>query len=164
MKKIGLLSDTHGAINPRVTGFLADTDEIWHAGDIGDEESYNSLAKLKPLKAVYGNIDDRKVRILCPETMVFMVEQVKVAMIHIGGYPGAYDNKARLLIEKERPKLFVCGHSHILRVMYDKKYDMLVVNPGAAGNYGFHKSITAVRFVVHKDRLQDMEVLDIPRK
>jgi predicted phosphodiesterase len=95
---------------------------------------------------------------------VFKVENVKVIMIHIGGYPGAYDNTARLLIEKERPKLFVCGHSHILRIMYDKKFDMLVVNPGAAGKFGLHKSFTAVRFVIDGENIRDMEVLDIPRK
>ena len=164
MKKIGLLSDTHGTLDAGVLKFLSGSDEIWHAGDIGNTETFDRLSGLKPLRAVYGNIDDRTVRLLCPETLVFTIEGVKVAMIHIGGYPGAYDKTARLLIEKERPKLFVCGHSHILRIIYDKKFEMLVVNPGAAGKFGLHKSITAVRFVIDGDQIRDMEVLDIPRK
>src|SRR5512138_2307822 len=110
MKKIGLLSDTHGTLDPGVLKFLSDSDEIWHAGDIGDAATFDRLSGLKPLRAVYGNIDDRTVRMLCPEILVFTIEQVKVAMIHIGGYPGAYDKNARLLIAREWPKLFVCGH------------------------------------------------------
>ncbi len=164
MRKIGVLSDTHGVIHPGVLNFLSGVDEVWHTGDIGDAGTFDALVRFKPLKAVWGNIDDRNIRLLCPETLVFAVEEVKVVLVHIGGYPGAYDRKARLLIEKERPKLFVCGHSHILKVMYDKKYGMLVVNPGAAGNYGFHKSITAVRFVIDVEQIRDMEILDIPRQ
>jgi uncharacterized protein len=164
MKKIGLLSDTHGVLNPRVVSFLDLADEIWHAGDIGDIGIYDRLKGLKPLKAVSGNIDGRDVRSICPEQLVFTVEGVKVAMTHIGGYPGAYDHRARAFIDRERPKLFVCGHSHILKIIYDKRFDMLAVNPGAAGNFGFHQSVTAVRFVIDGDNIREMEVLDIPRR
>jgi uncharacterized protein len=164
MKKIGLLSDTHGVLNPGVISFLSGADEIWHAGDFGDITIYDQLKKIKPLRAVSGNIDGRDVRLVCPGKLAFMIEGVKVAMIHIGGYPGGYDRRARELIETEKPKLFVCGHSHILKIMYDKNYNLLCVNPGAAGNFGFHHSITAVRFVIDSKEIKDMEVLDIPRK
>lgn len=164
MKRIGLLSDTHGTLNPRVISFLAGADELWHTGDVGDAGVYDQLKKIKPLKAVAGNIDGREIRSLCPLNLVFTVEDVKVVMIHIGGYPGGYDQRARELIEREHPKLFVCGHSHILKIIYDKKYGMLCLNPGAAGNFGFHRSVTAVRFVIDGPDIRDMEVLDIPRK
>jgi uncharacterized protein len=164
MRRIGLLSDTHGTLNPGVLNFLLGADEIWHAGDIGDIRIFDQIKEIKPLKAVSGNIDGREIRLVCPVELVFSVEKVRVSMTHIGGYPGGYDRRARELIEKERPKLFVCGHSHILKIMYDKKYEMLAVNPGAAGNFGFHRSVTAVRFVIDGTDIREMEVLDIPRR
>ena len=164
MKKIGLLSDTHAFWDDKYALYFADCDEIWHAGDIGDIGIHDQLAALKPLRAVYGNMDGKEIRFACRESLVFTVEGVKVVMIHIGGYPGRYDRKAKSIIETVRPKLFVCGHSHILKVMYDRKYAMLTVNPGAAGNSGFHQSITAVRFVIDGDQMKEMEVIDIPRK
>ncbi len=164
MLQIGILSDTHGFVHPRVLDFLSGVDEIWHAGDMGNAGIARQLRELKPLRAVYGNIDGQDVRIEFPESQVFMAEQVKVLLTHIGGYPGRYDPRARLLIEREKPKLFVCGHSHILKVIYDKKHDLLHINPGAAGKYGIHKSITAVRLIIDQGNMRDLEVVDIPRK
>jgi putative phosphoesterase len=164
VRRIGLLSDTHGQMNQRVLKFLSDTDEIWHAGDIGDYGIYEKLSSLKPLKAVHGNIDGQDIRSECPEFIVFKVEDVKVVMLHIGGSPGRYDRRAGALILKERPNLFVSGHSHILKVMYDQKFDLLHINPGAAGSFGFHTSVTAVRFTIDGKNIKDLEVLDIPRK
>ncbi|MEI7500412.1 MAG: metallophosphoesterase family protein [Bacteroidota bacterium] len=163
MVRIGILSDTHGYIHPRVLEFFAAVDEIWHTGDLGDISIAHQLRELKPLRAVYGNIDGRDVRIEFQDVHIFMVEQVKALMTHIGGYPGRYDKRATLLIEHERPKLFICGHSHILKVIYDKKYDLLHINPGAAGKYGIHKSITAVRLIIEGDNIRDLEVIDLPR-
>jgi putative phosphoesterase len=157
------MSDTHGFIHPRVSDFFKDCDEIWHAGDIGNLETADQLSKLKPFKAVYGNIDGGQLRSSYPEYEVFFCENVKVLMIHIGGYPGRYNPKARKLIEDNKPKLFISGHSHILKVMPDKKHKLLHINPGAAGNSGLHKSITMVRFVIDKQEIKDLEVLDIKR-
>jgi putative phosphoesterase len=163
MTRIGILSDTHSSLNDRVLNFFTEVDEIWHAGDMGDVVVGRHLAALKPLRAVYGNIDGQAVRMEHPRIQQFTVEKVKVLMIHIGGYPGRYERDVRELIEKERPKLYVCGHSHILKVIYDKKFDLLHINPGAAGNSGLHKSITAVRFTIDGENMKDLEVLDIPR-
>ena len=130
MKRIGLISDTHGTVHPRVSDFFKDCDEIWHAGDIGNIETADEIAKIKPLKAVYGNIDGTALRVSIPEVQHFKCEDVHVLMIHIGGYPGRYSPKARYLIEKYRPKIFISGHSHILKVMPDKKYRSALYRPG----------------------------------
>ena len=164
MKKIGVLSDTHGILNPGVLAFFDGVDEIWHAGDIGDEAIVDQLSAVRTLRAVHGNIDDHKVRIRCPENLVFTVEDVRVAMTHIGGYPGRYDRRAAALIRAGRPDVFVCGHSHILKVMYDRKNECLTLNPGAAGNFGIHRSVTAIRFVINGKEIKEMEILDLPRK
>ncbi|MCX6281707.1 MAG: metallophosphoesterase family protein [Bacteroidetes bacterium] len=163
MISIGIISDTHGRLLPKIAAFLAGVDEIWHAGDIGSEEVIFELQKLKPLRAVYGNIDGTKIRSLCPETLLFEVEKLKVLMTHIGGYPGRYHPQSKKIIELEKPGLFVCGHSHILKVIYDQKHSLLHINPGAAGNYGMHHSITAVRLKIEGKEMKDLEVLDIPR-
>jgi uncharacterized protein len=163
MKIIGLLSDTHAYIHPRVSEFFSACDEIWHAGDIGDLKTSVSLSGFKPLKAVYGNIDGADIRRIHPKTLVFLTEKVKVVMTHIGGYPGRYEKDAKELILREHPKLFITGHSHILKIIYDKKLELLHINPGAAGKYGSHRSITMVRFVIDGDTIRDMEILDIPR-
>ena len=163
MLHIGILSDTHGFVHPGVLNFFSGADEIWHAGDQGNIAIARQLGAIKPLRGVYGNIDGQDVRIEYPEIQLFRVENIKVLMLHIGGYPGRYDSKARQLIEQEKPKLFVCGHSHILKVMYDKKYDLLHINPGAAGKYGIHHSITAIRLILDNGNMRDLEVLDIPR-
>lgn len=163
MKKIGLLSDTHGYINPGVSDFFSSCDEIWHAGDIGNIETADKLAELKPFKAVYGNIDDTVLRNTFKEVELFTCENVKVLMIHIGGYPGRYSPKARMLIEEHKPKLFISGHSHILKVIPDKKYDLLHINPGAAGKSGLHRSVTMVRFIIEGSNIRDLEVFDQDR-
>ncbi|MCX6245454.1 MAG: metallophosphoesterase family protein [Bacteroidetes bacterium] len=163
MVKIGLLSDTHGFLHPRTFEFFRDCDEVWHAGDIGTITIAEELRRFRPFRAVFGNIDGQEVRISFPEEQVFDVEKVRVVMTHIGGGPGRYEKKAIELIHSEKPGLFITGHSHILRVIYDKANDLLYINPGAAGKYGFHKSITMVRFVIDGDQMKDMEVLDIPR-
>lgn len=164
MKTIGLISDTHSSLHPSVASFLAQCNEIWHAGDIGDVETAKAIATIKPLKAVYGNIDGQAIRSFYPLYQDFMCEDVKVLMIHIGGYPGRYSKEAKELINQIRPKLFIAGHSHILKVIPDKKYDLLHLNPGAAGKSGFHKVITAMKFVIDGSDIRDMEILEIERE
>jgi len=163
MTRIGLLSDTHCYLHARTFEFFAGCDEIWHAGDIGDLKTAEALNNFRPLKAVYGNIDGADVRRVAPLVQAFYVEGVKVLMTHIGGYPGRYEKGMKEMFMKERPGIFVTGHSHILKVMFDKKNDFLFINPGAAGKYGFHQSLTMVRFVIDGKAIKDLEVLDIPR-
>ncbi len=164
MKRIVLISDTHGVCDERICRYLDGVDEIWHAGDIGSLGVVDVLRRYAPVRAVYGNIDDHIVRCEFPEFLSFEVEGVSVLMTHIGGYPGHYQAKARAEILAHRPKLFVCGHSHILRVIYDKQYSMLAVNPGAAGLYGFHPVRTLIRFTIDSGEIKDMEVVEIPRR
>lgn len=163
MLRIGLISDTHGSINPRILEFFSICDEIWHAGDIGNIEIAEKLASLKPFKAVYGNIDGTEIRMSYPKNQLFNCEDLKVLITHIGGYPGRYEKEARKLIESEKPGLFITGHSHILKVMYDKKHELLHINPGAAGNSGFHNVITCVRFVIEGKNIRDLEVFEKQR-
>ena len=163
MRKIGLLSDTHSHIHPRCYEFFKDCDEVWHAGDIGNINVADTLNKFKPLKAVYGNIDGKDVRAVYKEFLVFRIEDVKVLIMHIGGYPGHYSKTAREFIIREKPTLFISGHSHILKVMYDQKFNCLHMNPGAAGKYGIHRFITMIRFVIDRDQIKELEVLDIKR-
>ena len=163
MKKIGIISDTHGTIKSRLFDFFKDVDEIWHAGDIGNVEILSRLQKFKPVRAVYGNIDDYKTRQLTTEFQNFKCENAKIIMTHIGGYPGRYNPKALKIIKKERPHLFISGHSHILKVIHDKQNNLLHINPGAAGNDGFHKNITMIRFEVEDERFSNLEILDIER-
>lgn len=150
MTKIGLLSDTHGWLNPKVFDFFKDCDEIWHAGDIGDISIADDLSAFKKLRAVYGNIDDFDVRREYPKFQIFTVEDVKVVMTHIGGYPQHYEIGIKDLLIKEKPDIFVSGHSHILKVMRDEKLNLLHLNPGAAGKNGFHKSLTMLRFDIER--------------
>lgn len=157
------MSDSHGFINPGVLDFFSACDEIWHAGDIGSKATLDALVEFKPTRAVYGNIDGTDLRYVCPEALVFRVEEISVVMIHIGGYPGRYTAMARKLIIENSPTLFVCGHSHILKIIYDKKYEVLTLNPGAAGKSGFHRVITALRFKVERDRVFDMEIFEQSR-
>jgi hypothetical protein len=160
MKRIGILSDTHGTIIPQVFDFFKDVDEIWHAGDIGNIETAEQLEAFKPLRAVYGNIDDHIVRLQYPEDLFFQVEDVHVYMTHIGGYPGHYMPEVRHILEEKKPELYVCGHSHILKVIYDKKLDLLHINPGAAGNSGFQKKTTMIRFAIDGKQFKDMEIFE----
>jgi len=164
MLHIGILSDTHGYVHPCVLEFFSGTDEIWHAGDIGTLEVTKQLAAISRLRAVHGNIDGREIRMEYPEVQIFMAEEIRVLMTHIGGYPGRYERSAKSLILSEKPGLFIAGHSHILKVIYDNKYNLLHINPGAAGNYGLHKSITAVRLIIEGEIMHNLEILDIPRK
>ncbi len=163
MRKIGLLSDTHGHLDEKIMHFFQDCDEIWHAGDIGDIGVADKISNIKILKAVYGNIDDQDVRIVYPKIQSFTCENVKVLMTHIGGYPGKYEKSIKVLIQNLKPDLFISGHSHILKVIYDDKNELLHINPGAAGKTGLHKLRTAVRFVINRGEIQDLEVLEMSR-
>ncbi len=159
--RIGLLSDTHGWIHPRLFELLGECDEIWHAGDIGNIETADSLARFKPLRAVYGNIDGNPVRVSYHENLIFRAQEVQVFMTHIGGSPGRYDRRAKALFSENRPELFICGHSHIAKVVYDKNEGFLYVNPGAAGYNGFHRFMTAIRFSITGSRIHDMELIEL---
>ena len=161
MKKIGLLSDTHAYWDDKYIQYFSECDEIWHAGDIGNDDIIKRLEKLKPVRAVYGNIDSHNLRLIYPEIFRFKIEEVEVLMTHIGGYPGKYDSKILRELYAGAPKLFVCGHSHILKVMYDKRFDMLCVNPGAAGKYGFHQVRTLIRFEIDKSDIKNMEIIEL---
>jgi uncharacterized protein len=159
--KIGLLSDTHGWIHPRLFDHFLQCDEIWHAGDIGNIETADKLSAFKPLRAVFGNIDDALVRKVYKENLKFKAEEVKVWITHIGGTPGHYDIKVRTGIYEDPPDLFICGHSHIAKVIYDKKAGFLFVNPGAAGYNGFHKFMTVIRFQIDGKKIHDMELIEL---
>lgn len=164
MKKILLLSDTHSYIDDNILKYVAAADEIWHAGDIGNLIVTDTLKNLKPLRAVYGNIDDDKARMEFPLHNRFMCEGVDVWITHIGGYPGKYSPLIKDEIAKNPPKLFICGHSHILKVMFDKKNNLLHMNPGAAGISGFHQVRTMLRFVIDGEKIQDLEIIEIDLK
>lgn len=163
MKKIGILSDTHCTLIPQLFNFFNGVDELWHAGDIGNIATAEALANFKPLRAVHGNIDDHIVRLQYPEDLFFHVEDVNVYMTHIGGYPGHYTSEVKYILEEKRPDLYICGHSHILKVMYDKRLNLLHVNPGAAGNSGFHKKITFIRMTIDGKQFKDMEIFELDR-
>lgn len=162
MKRIGLLSDTHGYWDERYHEFFSQCDEVWHAGDIGTVELADRLEAFKPLRAVCGNIDGGELRARYPLVQRFTVEGTDVLMKHIGGYPGRYDRSVKDMLTARPPKLFVSGHSHILKVMYDKHLGTLHINPGAAGQYGFHKVRTIVRFVIDGADIKDLEIMEMP--
>lgn len=165
MIKVGLISDTHSFLDPKVKPSFDDRDEIWHAGDIGTNALTDELAAWKPLKAVYGNIDGHELRAEFPEDLIFTVEGLKVLITHIGGYPGHYSPRARKLIEEHMPDIFICGHSHILRVMRDPKYNnMLVMNPGAAGVQGFHKMKTLLRFDLDNGKILNVAAVELGKR
>jgi len=161
LKKIGLLSDTHGYLDPKLFILFSECDEIWHAGDIGDIEVSDALEKSKPFKAVYGNIDGTKVRATFPEEIIFNCEEVKVFLIHIGGYPGNYFLGIKEKLAEFKPNLFICGHSHILKVIRDEKHNLLHINPGAAGKHGMHKIRTAIRFEIDGNKIKNLEVIEL---
>ncbi len=161
---IGLISDTHGVFSPELRSFLEPVDQIWHAGDFGGGmELAAQIAAFKPMLGVAGNCDNYDLRFEHPLYRFFECEGLKVLMTHIGGYPGRYDPRARKLIDEFRPDIFVCGHSHILKVVRDTKRDMLVLNPGAAGIQGFHLVRTALRFRIEGGRIEQMEVLNFDK-
>jgi uncharacterized protein len=159
--KIGLLSDTHGWIHPSIFEHFADCDEIWHAGDIGPIKTADSLNSFKPLKAVYGNIDDYVVRSIFPESLKFTIEEMKIWITHIGGSPGNYSLKVKNEIYSEKPDIFICGHSHIAKVLFDKRSGSLYINPGAAGYVGFHKYMTVIRFQITDKKIHDLELIEM---
>lgn len=161
MKKIGLLSDTHSYWDQKYVKYFSDCDEIWHAGDIGSIDLALQFEKLKPFRAVFGNIDDAKIRLSYPEYLRFSLEDVDVLMTHIGGYPGKYKPEVEQILRINPPKLFICGHSHILKIVYDKKYNCLVINPGAAGKYGFHEVRTLVKFSLDSGNIKDLDVIEL---
>ena len=161
---IGLISDTHGVFDEPFMDFFKPVDEIWHAGDFGTLEVAEAMAAFKPLIGVYGNCDGTDVRLDYPLYRLFDCCGMKVLMTHIGGYPGRYDPRARALIDEFRPDIFVCGHSHILKVVNDRRRNMLVMNPGAAGIQGFHLVRTALRFRIENADIRDMEVVELDRK
>jgi putative phosphoesterase len=163
MIKIGLLSDTHGFIDERLFTFFEPCQEIWHAGDIGNLETATKLDSFKPLRAVFGNIDGTDIRQQYKSIERFDCEQTPVLITHIGGYPGHYDQRIQEILKVAPPKLFICGHSHILKVMWDKQLNFLHINPGAAGNSGFHKVKTAVRFTIDSNAIKDLEVWEAAR-
>ena len=164
MTTIGLLSDTHSHFDSDMRAFLAPVQQIWHAGDIGSQELLADLRRFKPTVAVYGNIDDTTIRQQVPEVQIFTVEQVKVVMMHIGGYPGKYEPKAAKLLLTEKPQIFVSGHSHILKVMYDKRMQCMHMNPGAAGLFGFNLVRTMLRFTVDGQNIKDLELWEKPKR
>jgi len=161
MIKIGLLSDTHSYIDPKVYKYFKDVDEIWHAGDIGSIEVTDELSKFKPLRAVFGNIDNNVIRSQFSEIEIFNLEGVKVFLIHIGGYPHRYAPGVLDKLKVEKPDLFICGHSHILKVIQDKKLGLLHLNPGAAGYHGFHKVKTLLRFELSNGKVQNLEAIEL---
>jgi putative phosphoesterase len=161
LKRIALISDTHGYLDPKLFKHIESCDEIWHAGDIGTLDVINKLAEIKPVIAVYGNIDGQEIRSAYPKIQYFKCEDMWVLITHIGGYPGKYSTDVRTLISEKKTNIFICGHSHILKVMFDKKYNLLHMNPGACGNHGFHKVKTLLRFTIDKDKIKDLEVIEL---
>ncbi|MCA6075379.1 metallophosphoesterase family protein [Fulvivirga sedimenti] len=165
MKRIGLLSDTHGFLNPKIWEYFQECDEIWHAGDIGTIEAADDLEKFRPLRAVYGNIDGKDLRVRYPEDLFFTLGGVRVYMTHIGGYPPRYNPRVRKIIQQEKPDLFIDGHSHILKIMRDPGLpNLLHINPGAAGKQGFHKISTLVRFSLEAGRISDLQVIELGKR
>lgn len=161
MTRIGLLSDSHGFLDEKVFSYFSNCDEIWHAGDIGSVEIADKLVAFKPLRAVYGNIDGHIIRSMFPLNNRFMCEDVDVWLTHIGGYPGRYAPEVRSELKKNPPALFISGHSHILKVLFDKRLNLLHINPGAEGKYGFHTVRTLVRFEIDGKNIQNLEVIKL---
>ncbi|PKA97171.1 hypothetical protein B0O79_0821 [Flavobacteriaceae bacterium MAR_2009_75] len=164
MKKILLLSDTHSHIDDAILKYARQADEIWHAGDIGNLLVTDTLKSLKTVRAVYGNIDDHVIQKEFPLNDRFFCEGVEVLMTHIGGYPPKYNPHTRKMVEENPPKLFICGHSHILKVMMDKKNNVLHMNPGACGKHGFHQVRTMLRFAIDGENIKDLEVIELGKR
>ncbi len=163
MMRIGLISDTHGYLDENIFGHFKNCDEVWHGGDFGDGV-IETLKRFKPLKGVYGNIDDNRIRNEFPEQLVFMCEEVKVMMRHIGGYPPKYNTETKKELLIHQPQIFISGHSHILKIMYDDKLQCLHMNPGAAGKHGWHKMRTIIRFAIDGKNIKDCEVIELGRR
>jgi putative phosphoesterase len=163
MRRIGLISDTHGYLDEKVFEYFKDCDEVWHIGDFGEGVAKRIKAK-KRMLGVYGNIDDASIRNEFPEQLVFICEEVKVMIRHIGGSPSRYNPETRKELATHKPQLFICGHSHILKVMYDEKIQCLYMNPGAAGKHGWHKVRTIIRFVIDGKEMKDCEVIELGKR
>lgn len=164
MTKIGLLSDTHGYLDPKIFDYFKDVDEIWHAGDIGSLSIIDELRKFKSTRIIFGNIDEPEIRSETQETEIFTVEKMKVVMTHIAGRSGRYAKGIPELLEKEKPNIFVCGHSHILLVQHDKRFNTLWLNPGACGVKGFHSIKTLLRFNIDGEKVTNMEAIEIGKR
>jgi uncharacterized protein len=163
--KIGLLSDTHSFLDKKVFDYFSHCDEVWHAGDIGDAEVADALEKFKPMRAVFGNIDTKDMQLRFPEDLRFNCEELSVWITHIGGVPPRYNPRVNKLLKAQAPDIFICGHSHILRIMKDPALNnMLYINPGAAGNHGFHAIKTLVRFEVTGKEIRNLEVIEIGKR
>ncbi|MGB0476931.1 MAG: metallophosphoesterase family protein [Flavobacteriaceae bacterium] len=163
MKKILLLSDTHGHLDDHMMKYVKESDEVWHAGDIGTTQVTDTISSQKPLRAVFGNIDNHELRLSFPEELLFECEDISIYMTHIGGRPGRYAKGISKKIKSIKPKIFICGHSHILKIQYDKVNQLLFINPGAIGKHGFHKVRTMVRFEIDKSDIKNMEVIEVKR-
>lgn len=161
MKKILLISDTHSYLDEKLIKHINAADEVWHAGDIGNYGLCVQIEKIKPLKAVYGNIDGQDIRISYPENLIFKCENVKVVITHIGGFPGKYSTRVKNLLLKHQPKLFICGHSHILKIIFDKELNLLHINPGACGIHGFHVIKTAVKFEIDDFEIKNLAIIEL---
>ena len=159
--RIGLLSDTHSYLDPTILEHFRDCDEIWHAGDVGDASVLDALEAEIPVRAVYGNIDGSALRQRLPLNQTFTVADLPVLITHIGGYPGRYTSRVRGLLDALRPQLYICGHSHILKVMMDRQRGTLHINPGACGRHGFHRMRTVVRFAIERSRVENLEVIEL---
>ena len=163
MKKILLLSDTHGHVDDHIMKYVKESDEVWHAGDIGTTQVTDTISNLKPLRAVFGNIDNHELRLSFPQELLFECEDMNIYMTHIGGRPGRYSKGVSEKIKSLKPKIFICGHSHILKIQFDKVNQLLFINPGAIGKHGFHKVRTMVRFVIDKSEIKNMQVIEVKR-
>ena len=161
MKHILLISDTHSYLDNKLLKHIEEADEVWHAGDIGSSDITEAIKKMKPLKAVYGNIDDQAIRNEFPKNLIFKCEDVKIFMTHICGQPTNYNKEVKDILKAEKPQVFICGHSHILKVMYQHQYETLHLNPGACGVHGFHQIKTALRFVIDKDQIKDLAIIEL---
>lgn len=159
--KIGLLSDTHSFLDAKIFQYFHQVDEIWHAGDIGDADVLKKLEDFKTTRAVFGNIDDQEMQNVIPEDLVFELEGVKIFITHIAGKPPGYNKRVKQLIKEHQPDLLICGHSHILKVEYDKANQLLFVNPGACGRHGFHRIRTVLRFELNQSKIEKMEVVEL---
>ena len=164
MTRIGLLSDTHGFLDEKIFDYFKDCDEIWHAGDFGTDVATRLKERSRLIRGVYGNIDGLDIRTVYPEQLVFTCEEVKVLIRHIGGSPPRYNPETRLALAEHKPQLFICGHSHILKVMYDEKINCLHMNPGAAGRLGWHKMRTILRFVIDGKNMKECEVIELGKR
>lgn len=164
MTRIGLIADTHDYLDDAVFKHFEKCDEIWHVGDFGTDKVSDALAACKPLKGVYGNIDGYDIRSVFPEMLVWSCEEVKVLMIHIGGYPPKYNTISKKMIQEHHPQLFISGHSHILKIMYDDKQHCLHMNPGAAGKHGWHKTRTLIRFEIDGKDMRNCEIIELGKR